>query len=158
MHMMRTCLWFDTQAEEAANFYVSLFDNSRVTDIQYYGANGMRAQGTVLTVAFELNGHQIIALNGGPEFTFSEAISLSVDCADQNEVDHLWQQLTADGGQESQCGWLKDKFGLSWQIVPTELREMISDPDEAKAQRAMAAMMTMHKIDILKLRDAVNEA
>ena len=150
------CLWFDTQAEEAAKFYVSVFPNSRVTSVQYYGENGMRPAGTVLTASFELDGKPFIALNGGPEFTFDEAVSMQVMCADQDEVDHYWNALTADGGDEGQCGWLKDRYGFSWQIVPTRFIELLKDPDPERARRAMEAMLTMRKLVIADLEAAVD--
>ena len=154
MQKITPCLWFDTQAEEAARFYVSVFKNSKIGKISYYGDTGPGPKDSVLTVAFELDGVQFTALNGGPVFQFNEAVSLQVSCADQAEVDELWDRLTADGGQPSQCAWLKDKYGVSWQIVPKVLIELISDPDPVKAQRVMAAMMQMTKIDIAKLREA----
>ncbi|WP_415853841.1 VOC family protein [Sinomonas sp. G460-2] len=152
------CLWFDTQAEEAANFYVSIFPNSKVTNVDYYGEAGPRPAGTVITASFELDGKPFLGLNGGPEFTFSEAVSMQVFCADQAEVDHYWDSLTADGGQESQCGWLKDRFGFSWQIVPTRLTELLQDPDPGRAQRAMGAMLQMNKIVIADLETAADSA
>ena len=154
MQKITPCLWFDTQAEEAARFYVSVFKNSKIGKISHYGDTGPGPKGGVLTVAFELAGVQFTALNGGPVFQFNEAISLQVSCGDQAEVDELWDRLTADGGRPSQCAWLKDKYGVSWQIVPRVLMELISDPDPVKAQRVMAAMMQMSKIDIAKLREA----
>ncbi|MEA5457372.1 VOC family protein [Sinomonas sp. JGH33] len=150
------CLWFDTQAEEAANFYVSVFPRSKVTNVDYYGEAGPRPAGTVITASFELDGKPFLALNGGPEFTFDEAVSMQVFCADHSEVDHYWDALTADGGKESQCGWLKDRFGFSWQIVPTRLMELLKDPDPGRAQRAMAAMLTMRKIVIADLEAAAD--
>lgn len=149
-------LWFDTRAEEAAEFYVSVFPNSRITRVSYYGEAGPRPAGTVLTVEFSLDGQPYVAINGGPEFTFDEAVSFMIDCADQEEVDHYWSRLVADGGQESQCGWLKDKYGLSWQVVPAELGRLMNDPDPARAQRAMAAMLKMQKIDVAALRAAAD--
>lgn len=151
-------LWFDTQAEQAAQFYVSVFPNSKITDVTHYGEAGPRETGMVLTVAFELDGQPVTALNGGPEFTFSEAISLWIDCADQNEVDYYWDALIADGGQPNVCGWLKDKFGLSWQVVPREFPALLSDPDPARSQAAMKAMMGMQKLDIAALRAAADSA
>jgi len=148
-----TFLWFDDQAEEAAEFYTSLFPDSRIVDVQRYGEVGPGVPGTVMLVTFELAGQRFFALNGGPLFTFDEAISLQVDCADQAEVDELWARLT-DGGEESACGWLKDRYGLSWQIVPTRLIELISDPDPAKAARVTEAMLQMRKIDVQTLEDA----
>lgn len=151
---IRPCLWFNTEAEEAANFYVSLFPDSRVLEVSRYGEGGPMPAGTALMVVFELAGQQFQALNGGPEFQFTEAISLSVDCATQDEVDHLWGSLTADGGEESQCGWLKDRFGLSWQIVPARLGELMSGPDAEASQRTMQAMLQMRKLDIAALERA----
>ncbi|MFP8940067.1 VOC family protein [Streptomyces fenghuangensis] len=151
-----TCLWFDGRAEEAARYYTSLFPDSRITDVQHYGEAGPGEPGSVMTVTFELAGREFIALNGGPEFTFSEAISLSVDCADQAEVDELWARLT-DGGEESVCGWLKDRYGLSWQIVPRELTELLSHPDPAVSQQVMKAMLGMRKIDVQALREAAGK-
>jgi predicted 3-demethylubiquinone-9 3-methyltransferase (glyoxalase superfamily) len=145
-----TCLWFDTEGEEAANFYTSVFKDSKLGSISRYGEAGPRPAGTVITVEFELNGQKFVALNGGPEFTFSEAISFQIPCADQDEVDYYWDRLT-EGGQESDCGWLKDKYGLSWQVVPAIMFELLSDPDPAKAQRAMKAMLSMKKLDIAAL-------
>lgn len=147
------CLWFDSQAEEAANFYVSVFKYSRVLKMSRYGEAGPGPAGSVMTVEFELDGQRFIALNGGPHFKFTEAISFSVDCKTQEEVDTLWDRLT-EGGEEVQCGWLKDKYGLSWQIVPTILAELLSDPDPRKAERVMKAMLKMRKIDIAGLRQA----
>ncbi len=152
------CLWFDDRGEEAAKFYTSIFPNSRILKVSRYTEAGFevhgRPAGTVMTVEFELDGQLFTALNGGPHFKFSEAISFQVDCKDQDEVDNYWTKLQAGGGSESQCGWLKDKFGLSWQIVPTEMNELMSDPDPAKAGRAMSAMLKMKKLDIAELRRA----
>jgi len=150
---VRTCLWFDTEAEEAANFYISLIPNSRILDIARYGEAGPGKPGSVLMVRFELAGVQYLALNGGPVFKFTEAISLSVDCADQAEVDRFWEKL-GEGGQYSRCGWLKDRYGLSWQIVPSRLPEFIGGPDKAGAKRAMEAMLQMSKLDIPALEAA----
>jgi len=144
------CLWFDTQGEEAATFYTSVFPNSEITEIVRYGEAGPGAEGTVMTVTFVLDGEEFLALNGGPEFTFNEAISFQVNCADQAEVDHFWTRLS-EGGEEGPCAWLKDRFGVSWQIVPVRLPELLSDPDRDKAQRVMAAMLQMKKIDIATL-------
>jgi predicted 3-demethylubiquinone-9 3-methyltransferase (glyoxalase superfamily) len=146
-------LWFDTEGEDAAEFYVSVFPNSRIVDVTHYGEAGPRAAGTVMTVVFELDGQRFVALNGGPEFTFSEAVSFEVECEDQDEIDAYWNALT-EGGEPGPCGWLKDKFGLSWQIVPRRLTELISDPDRAKAQRVVAAMLQMRKIEIAELERA----
>ncbi|HET8683607.1 MAG TPA: VOC family protein [Micromonosporaceae bacterium] len=153
MQKITTFLWFDNQAEEAAAFYTSIFDNSRIVSVQRYGEAGPGPAGSVMTVNFELAGQQFIGLNGGPQFRFTEAISLYVDCATQEEVDELWAKLT-DGGEESQCGWLKDRYGLSWQIVPRALTDLMSDPDPAKANRVMQAMLGMRKIDVKSLVDA----
>jgi predicted 3-demethylubiquinone-9 3-methyltransferase (glyoxalase superfamily) len=147
-------LWFDTQAEEAANLYTSIFPNSKILAIARYGDAGPGPKGSVMTVQFQLDGQEIIALNGGPIYKFTEAISLSVDCKSQEEVDRYWTQLTANGGQEGPCGWLKDKFGLSWQITPAVLSQMLSDNDRKKAARVMEAMMKMKKIDIGALKRA----
>jgi predicted 3-demethylubiquinone-9 3-methyltransferase (glyoxalase superfamily) len=151
------CLWFDTEGEEAAELYTSIFPNSKVLDVTRYGSAGPRPEGTVMTVDFELDGQKFLALNGGPEFTFSEAISFQVSCKDQDEVDHYWSNLS-EGGEEGPCGWLKDKFGLSWQIVPEALPRLLADPDPEKAQRAMAAMLEMKKIQIDELERAAAAA
>jgi len=156
MPAITPCLWFDTQAEEAAKFYVSVFKNSRIVSTSHYGEAGPREAGLVLTVQFEIDGQPFIALNGGPEFTFDEAISFQVDCADQADVDYYWDALTADGGQEGPCGWVKDRFGVSWQVVPSEMERLLADPDQARAQRAMAAMLQMKKIDIDEIRRAAD--
>jgi predicted 3-demethylubiquinone-9 3-methyltransferase (glyoxalase superfamily) len=153
MQKITTCLWFDTQAEDAASFYISVFKNSRIVNVSHYGEAGPRPAGMVMTVDFELDGQELVALNGGPEFTFTEAISLQVNCATQDEVDHYWSTLSEDG-EEGPCGWLKDRYGLSWQIIPVALTELITDPDAAKAQRVMAAMLQMKKIDIAALEAA----
>jgi predicted 3-demethylubiquinone-9 3-methyltransferase (glyoxalase superfamily) len=155
MQKITPCLWFDTDGEEAAKFYTGLFDDSRITDVSYYGEAGPRPEGTVMTVSFELDGQQFLALNGGPDFTFNEALSLQVSCKDQEEVDKFWNGLS-EGGEEGPCGWLKDKYGLSWQIVPTALPELLSDPDPGRAQRAMQAMLGMRKIEIDGLRKAAD--
>jgi predicted 3-demethylubiquinone-9 3-methyltransferase (glyoxalase superfamily) len=147
-------LWFDDQAEEAANYYVSIFKNSKILTIARYPAGAPGPEGSVMTVDFEVNGHRINAINGGPQFTFTEAVSLLVDCDSQEEVDEYWAKLTADGGQEVQCGWLKDKYGLSWQIVPPGFDEMMLTGDPEKSQRAMQAMMQMKKLDVNELRRA----
>ncbi|WP_067461382.1 VOC family protein [Actinomadura macra] len=149
-----TCLWFDGKAEEAAHHYVSIFKDSSLGKIVRVGEGGPGPAGSVLTVEFELNGQRFVALNGGPQFTFSEAVSFQIFCADQDEVDYYWDRLIADGGQESDCSWLKDKYGLSWQVIPTEMMEMISDSDPAKAGRATRAMLSMKKIDLAALRRA----
>jgi len=149
-----TFLWFDNNAQEAANFYVSVFKNSRILSAPRYPEGSPAPAGTVMVVDFELEGQRFTALNGGPHFKFTEAISLLVHCKDQEEVDYYWEKLTADGGQESQCGWLKDKFGLSWQITPDALLKLWSEADPAKAQRVMQAMMTMKKLIIKDLEAA----
>ena len=150
---IKTFLWYDNQAEEAINFYVSIFKNSRVGDIARYGDTGPGPKGSVMTVEFELAGQEFVALNGGPHFKFTEAISLVVNCDTQEEVDQYWEKLS-EGGQKVQCGWLKDKFGLSWQIVPTVLSEMLKDKDPEKANRVMQAVMQMTKFDIARLKAA----
>jgi len=149
-------LWFDDQAEEAAKFYTSVFNNSRIIKITHYGEAGPGPAGSVLTVVFQLEGQEFIALNGGPHFKFTEAISFSIDCKSQDEVDYFWERLT-EGGEESQCGWLKDKYGLSWQVNPTVLGEMLADADPAKANRVMQAMLNMKKIDIAALQRAYEQ-
>jgi predicted 3-demethylubiquinone-9 3-methyltransferase (glyoxalase superfamily) len=146
-------LWFDNQAEEAGNFYVSIFPNSKIVKIARYGDAGPGPKGSVMTIVFQLDGQEFIGLNGGPHFKFTEAISFSVDCKTQDEVDHYWEKLT-EGGQEVQCGWLRDKYGLSWQINPSALGEMLADPDRQKAKRVMEAMLKMKKIDIAGLKRA----
>jgi predicted 3-demethylubiquinone-9 3-methyltransferase (glyoxalase superfamily) len=153
MQKLTPCLWFNFNAEEAVNHYMSIFKNGKVLDVSRYGDAMPEFKGKVLTMRFELEGQEFQALNAGPQFPFTEAISISVDCADQAEVDVLWAKL-CEGGSPSQCGWLKDKFGLSWQIVPTALVQMLKDPDPAKAQRVMGAMMKMQKIDIAALHAA----
>jgi predicted 3-demethylubiquinone-9 3-methyltransferase (glyoxalase superfamily) len=153
MQEITACLWFDTEGEAAAKFYTSIFPNSRITEIARYGSAGPREEGSVMTVSFELNGRKFVALNGGPEFTFNEAVSFQVMCESQEEVDEYWSKLS-EGGEEGPCGWLKDKFGVSWQVVPTRLIELVSDPDAEKAQRAMAAMLQMKKIEIDELERA----
>jgi predicted 3-demethylubiquinone-9 3-methyltransferase (glyoxalase superfamily) len=153
---VRTFLWYDKSAEEAANFYCTLFKDSKVNKVTRYPQGSPAPAGTAMTVEFELGGVQFIALNGGPHFKFSEAISLSVDCETQEEVDDLWGKLTQGGGEPSRCGWLKDKYGLSWQIVPRALPELLGSPDPAKSARVMKAMMTMTKIDIAALQRAAD--
>ena len=153
MQKITPFLWFDNNAEEAMNFYVSIFKNSKVISVSRYGEAGPGPKGTVMTAQFQLEGQEFMALNGGPHFKFTEAISLLVNCETQQEVDELWAKLTA-GGQESQCGWLKDKYGLSWQVVPTILPRMLKDQDPRKAQRVMKAMLQMKKIDIEGLKQA----
>jgi predicted 3-demethylubiquinone-9 3-methyltransferase (glyoxalase superfamily) len=157
MQKITPFLWFDNQAEEAMNFYVSIFKNSKVLSISRYGEGGPGPVGQVMTGSFELNGQQFMVLNGGPEFKFTEAVSFFVNCETQQEVDELWEKLTA-GGEESQCGWLKDKFGLSWQIVPTVLGKLLGDKDAQKAQRVMQAMLKMKKIDTVKLQQAYEQS
>ena len=153
MQKITPFLWFDNQAEEAANFYVSIFKNSKILGVSHFGEAGPGPAGTVLTVTFELDGQEFTALNGGPHFTFTEAISFFVNCETQQEVDELWAKLTA-GGEESMCGWLKDKYGLSWQIVPRVLLELMQDKDPLKAKRVTEAMLQMRKINIAKLQQA----
>jgi predicted 3-demethylubiquinone-9 3-methyltransferase (glyoxalase superfamily) len=157
MQTITTFLWFDTESEEAATFYTSVFPNSRIVEVTHYGSAGPRAEGMVMTVVFELDGQRFTALNGGPGFTFNEAISLEVSCKDQEEVDSYWSKL-GEGGEEGPCGWLKDRFGVSWQIVPTLLSELIGDPDREKSQRVMAAMLQMRKIEIDELERAAAAA
>ena len=148
-------LWFDSQAEEAANFYVSVFDDSEITDISRYPENTPGPAGSVMTVAFRLKGQEFVALNGGPQYAFSPAISLYVHCRDQDEVDRYWSALT-EGGQSQQCGWVSDRYGVTWQIVPDRLPELLGDPDPGRANRAMQAMLRMDKIEIKTLEDAAN--
>ena len=150
-------LWFENQAEEAANFYVSIFRNSKIETVHRYGDTGPGPKGTVMTVAFELDGQPFVALNGGPQFKFTEAISFVVSCDTQPEVDRLWEKLS-DGGEKVQCGWLKDKYGVSWQIIPSLLGKLLGDKDAAKAPRDMQAMLQMRKIDIQALEAAANGA
>jgi predicted 3-demethylubiquinone-9 3-methyltransferase (glyoxalase superfamily) len=154
MPKLNPFLWFDNQAEEAANFYVSVFPNSKITQMSRSGAAGPGEPGKVMTIAFELDGKPFAALNGGPYFQFNEAVSFWVDCADQAEVDYYWNGLTADGGKPSRCGWLKDRFGVSWQIVPRALGELMSDPDPAKRERVNRAMLAMDKLDVAGLEAA----
>jgi predicted 3-demethylubiquinone-9 3-methyltransferase (glyoxalase superfamily) len=149
-----TCLWYDSKGEEAANFYVSLFANSRIVSVLHYGEAGMMPKGTPMLIRFELDGVPLAALNGGPHFTLSEAVSLVALCDTQKEIDRLWTALVADGGAESRCGWLKDRFGLSWQIIPSMLDELLSDCDPARGRRVMDAIMTMAKIDLAALERA----
>lgn len=157
MQKITPCLWFDTEAEEAATFYTSIFQNSRILDVARYGAAGPRPEGMVMTVNFELDGQEFVALNGGPEFTFDEAISFQVSCETQDEVDEFWSRLS-EGGEEGPCGWLKDRYGVSWQIVPSRLIELINDPDKEKSQRVMSAMLGMKKIDIPALERAAESS
>ena len=153
MKTITPCLWFDTEGEEAARFYTSAFPNSKIVNIARYGSAGPRPEGTVMTVDFELDGQRFVALNGGPEFTFSEATSLQVRCDSQEEIDHYWERLT-DGGQEGPCGWLKDRYGFSWQVTPADIDELFADPDPERSRRAMEAMFEMKKLDIAALRAA----
>ena len=154
MQKITTYLWFDDDAEEAMKFYISLFKNSKILSTSRYPEGSPGKPGTLMTGSFQLDGQEFMALNGGPQFPFTEAISLLVNCETQQEVDELWAKLTADGGQESQCGWLKDKFGVSWQIIPKQLGEMIGDKDPVKSKRAVDAMLKMKKIDIKALERA----
>ena len=156
MQKITPFLWFNDQAEEAMNFYTAIFKNSKIGSVSRYGEGGPGKPGSVMTATFELDGQEFMALNGGPLFTFSEAISFFVNCETQAEVDELWEKLT-EGGEESQCGWLKDKYGLSWQIVPSALGELLNDPDAEKARRVMNAMLQMKKIDIAGLRSAYEQ-
>jgi predicted 3-demethylubiquinone-9 3-methyltransferase (glyoxalase superfamily) len=151
-------LWFDTQGEDAAKFYVSIFPNSKITRVSHYTGAGRGEAGTVLTVDFLLDGQEFTAINGGPQFTFDEAISLLVNCADQDEIDYYWSKLTEGAGEESMCGWCKDKFGVSWQVVPTGENDFLNDPDPARRDRAMKAMFGMRKLDIAALRAAADAA
>jgi predicted 3-demethylubiquinone-9 3-methyltransferase (glyoxalase superfamily) len=146
-------LWFDTEAEEAADFYISVFKNSRVVNVAHYTEAGPGTPGAVMTVEFELDGNRFVGINGGPQFKFDEAVSFQITCETQDEVDYYWERLT-DGGQESQCGWLKDRFGLCWQVVPTGMAEVFANPDPESARRAMEAMLKMSKLDIAALRAA----
>jgi len=161
MQTITPCLWFDDKAEEAVNFYTSILKHSRIKGITRYGKAGAevsgRPKGTVMTVTFQLDGQEFLALNGGPHFTFSPAISFIVNCETQQEVDELWEKLSA-GGEKQRCGWLKDKYGVSWQIVPTILGELLTDKDAAKAERVMKAMLQMKKIDIAALEKAAEAA
>jgi predicted 3-demethylubiquinone-9 3-methyltransferase (glyoxalase superfamily) len=156
MRKVTPFLWFDTEAEEAAKFYVSVFENSRVVSVTRYGEAGPGPKGSAMTVVFELDGQEFIALNGGPQFKFTEAISFSVGCKTQQEVDAFWKKLSA-GGEEGPCGWLKDRYGLSWQINPTLLGELLNDPDPGRARRVMEAMLKMKKIDIEGLKQAADK-
>jgi predicted 3-demethylubiquinone-9 3-methyltransferase (glyoxalase superfamily) len=149
-------LWFDTQAEEAAEFYISVFGSGRILTVLRYTEAGPGPAGSVVTVEFELAGQRFVGINGGPAFTFTEAVSMQIDCADQDEVDHFWQRLLEGGGQESMCGWLKDRYGLSWQVVPAGLEELLGDRDTGRATRATEAMLSMRKLDIAALRAAAD--
>ena len=153
MQKITPWLWFDDKAEEAANLYTSIFKNSKIVSISRYGEAGPRPEGMVMTVTFQLDGQEFTALNGGPEFKFTEAISFFVNCETQEEVDELWEKLSA-GGEEQQCGWLKDRYGVSWQIIPSALMEMLQDKDAEKSRRVMEAMLQMQKIDIIALKQA----
>ena len=150
-------LWFDTEAEEAAAFYVGVFENSRIVNVTHYTEAGPRDAGMVMTVEFELDGQRFVGINGGPEFTFDEAVSMQINCETQDEVDYYWERLS-EGGEEGPCGWLKDRYGLSWQVVPTGMEELFADPDPKRAERAMRAMLGMRKIDIAALRSAADAA
>lgn len=154
MQKITPYLWFNNNAEEAINFYMSIFKNAKILNVSRYPEGGPAPAGMLLTATFQLEGQEFLALNGGPQYQFTEAVSFLVNCETQAEVDDLWAKLTADGGEEGPCGWLKDKFGLSWQIIPTILGTLLSDPDPAKAQRAMQAMLQMKKIDIAGLKRA----
>jgi len=153
VNTITSCLWFDTDGEDAAKFYTSIFPNSKITGVSHYGSAGPRPEGMVMTVGFELDGAKFVALNGGANYTFNEAISFQVSCKDQEEVDSYWSKL-AEGGEEGPCGWLKDRFGVSWQIVPTALPELLSNPDPEISQRVMEAMLQMRKIEIADLERA----
>jgi predicted 3-demethylubiquinone-9 3-methyltransferase (glyoxalase superfamily) len=148
-------LWFDTEAEDAANYYVSVFKNSRIVNVTHYTDAGPRKAGMVMTVEFELDGQRFVGINGGPDFTFDEAVSFEIACKDQEEIDYFWERLS-DGGKEGPCGWVKDRFGLSWQVVPTGMDELFADPDAGRAERAMRAMLGMGKIDIAAMRAAAD--
>ena len=150
-------LWFDTEAEEAAGFYTSVFKNSRIVNVTHYTEAGPREAGSVMTVEFELDGQRFVGINGGPDFAFSEAVSFQITCQGQDEVDYYWDRLT-DGGEEGPCGWLKDKYGLSWQVVPTGMEELFADPDQSRATRAMQAMFGMSKLDMAALQRAADGA
>src|SRR5207253_5472581 len=154
MKKINPFLWFDSEAEQAAKFYVGIFKNSKIGKIAHYGENGPLPKGSVMTVEFTLDRADFVALNGGPKFKFTEAISFSVNCETQDEIDYFWEKLSAAGGSTGPCGWLKDKFGLSWQLSPVVLGDMLSDPDIANAERVMNAMMEMDKIDIAELKKA----
>jgi len=157
MQKITPFLWFNDQAEEAMNFYTSIFKNSKIGSVSRYGDAGPKQKGKVMTASFQLDGQEFIALNGGPQFKFTEAISFLVNCETQEEVDYYWEKLLAGGGEESQCGWLKDKFGLSWQVIPVALSKFLADKNPVKAQRAMQAMLQMKKIIIADLKKAYEE-
>jgi predicted 3-demethylubiquinone-9 3-methyltransferase (glyoxalase superfamily) len=150
-------LWFDTEAEEAAEFYVSVFEGSRIVNVTRYPEGAPREAGMVMTVEFELDGQRFVGINGGPEFKFDEAVSFAIECESQDEIDYFWEKL-ADGGEEGPCGWLKDRYGLSWQVVPTGMEELFADPDKSRAERAMKAMLGMRKIEIAALHSAAEGA
>lgn len=150
-------LWFDTEAEEAAGFYTSVFENSRIVNVSHYTEAGPRPAGTVMTVEFELDGQRFVGINGGPQFKFTEAVSFQITCETQEEIDRYWEQLT-EGGEEGPCGWLKDRYGLSWQVVPTGMEELLNHPDPERARRAMEALLKMSKLDIAELRSAADGA
>jgi predicted 3-demethylubiquinone-9 3-methyltransferase (glyoxalase superfamily) len=156
-HRIVPNLWFDTEAEEAAKFYTSVFKDSRIVNTAHYTEAGPRPAGTVMTVEFELNGQRFVGINGGPQFKFDEAVSFQITCETQEELDYYWERLSADG-EEGQCGWLKDRYGLSWQVVPTGMEEVFSDPDPERAARAMRAMLGMRKLDIAALRSAADDS
>ena len=156
MQKIVTNLWFDTEAEEAANFYVSVFENSRILKVAHYSEAVPDKAGTVMVVEWELDGQRFVGINGGPQFKFDEAVSLQIKCADQDEVDYYWEKLTADGGRESQCGWLTDRYGLSWQVTPVGLEEIFAGSDPERAKRAMEAMLKMGKLDLEALRAAAD--
>jgi predicted 3-demethylubiquinone-9 3-methyltransferase (glyoxalase superfamily) len=148
-------LWFDTEAEEAAEFYVGVFENARIVNVTHYTEAGPRDAGMVMTVEFELDGRRFVGINGGPEFSFDEAVSFAIECETQEEVDYYWGKLS-EGGEEGQCGWLKDRYGLSWQVVPTGMEELFADPDKGRAERAMKAMLGMRKLDVAALQRAAD--
>jgi predicted 3-demethylubiquinone-9 3-methyltransferase (glyoxalase superfamily) len=156
MQKIVTNLWFDGNAEEAAEYYCSVFDNARIVNKLHYTESGMGEPGSVMVVEWELEGQRFVGINGGPQFAFSEAISLQINCETQEEIDRFWSRLIGDGGEEGPCGWCKDKFGLSWQVTPTGMDELFSDPDTSRADRAMKAMMGMKKIDIAELKRAAD--
>ena len=156
MQKITPFLWFDGKAEEAMNFYISIFKNSKMVSVTRFGKAGPGPKGTVMTATFQLDGQNFVALNGGPQFKFTEAISFFVNCETQQEVDELWEKLS-EGGEKGRCGWLKDKYGLSWQIVPTDLGKLLHDKDAAKAKRVTKAMLQMSKIDIQKLKQAYDQ-
>ncbi len=157
MPTITPCLWFDTQALEAAEYYTSLFPNSSITNRSHSGESGPGEPGTVLTVDFELDGQPFTSINGGPQFPFTEAVSLVINCTDQDEADRYWESLTSGGGQESQCGWCRDRYGLSWQVIPPGFAEIMGDPDPETARRALTAMLGMRKLDVAALRAAAQD-